>query len=161
MYSSALVGGGWSMPCPNFKEIIQIIALWDQDSVVSKATCYRVDGKGFESRWRRDFPHPSRPALGPTRPPMQWIPCLSWGWSGQGVASATHLPSSAEVKERVSAIPLFPLWAFVAWSRVTFIVSLYYGSQDSSVSIVTRLQAGWYRVWFLVGARYFAFLCNF
>jgi hypothetical protein len=29
----------------------------------------RVDGPGIESRWRRDLPHPCRPALGPTQPP--------------------------------------------------------------------------------------------
>ena len=35
-------------------------------SVVGIATGYGLDGPGIESRWGRDFPHLSRPALGPT-----------------------------------------------------------------------------------------------
>jgi hypothetical protein len=26
-----------------------------------------------KSRWGRDFQQPSRPALGPTQPPIQWV----------------------------------------------------------------------------------------
>jgi len=44
-----------------------------------QATRYEMDGMGIESRWRRDFPHASRPALGPIYPPIQWVPCLSRG----------------------------------------------------------------------------------
>ena len=44
---------------------------------VSIATRYRLDGSGIESRWGRDFLHPSRLALGPTQPPVQWVPGLS------------------------------------------------------------------------------------
>jgi len=34
------------------------------DSVVRIATRYGLDGLRIESRWRRDFPYPSRPASG-------------------------------------------------------------------------------------------------
>ena len=35
-----------------------------RDSSVGIATSYGRDGPGVESLWGRDFPHPSRPALG-------------------------------------------------------------------------------------------------
>ena len=53
------------------------IGSWD--SVVDTATRYRLDSPGIESWWGQDFLHLSRPALRPTQPPVQWVPCLSQG----------------------------------------------------------------------------------
>jgi len=61
-----------------------------RDSAVGIATRYGLDGPGIESLQGRDFAHPSRPVLGPTQPPIQWVPGLSQGWSGRGVALITH-----------------------------------------------------------------------
>ena len=87
-----------------------------RDSSVGIATRYGLDGPGIESRWRWDFLHPSRPALGPTQPPIQWVPGISRGLkrSGRGV---DHLsPSSAEVEGRVELYlnsPAGPSWPVI------------------------------------------------
>jgi len=44
--------------------------LFGRDSSVGIATHHGLDGLGIESRRERDFLRPSRPALGPTQPPM-------------------------------------------------------------------------------------------
>jgi len=46
----------------------------DRHIVVCIATRYGLDGPGIESRWGRDCPHPSWPALAPTQPPIQRVP---------------------------------------------------------------------------------------
>jgi hypothetical protein len=43
-------------------------------SSVGITTSYGLDGPGIKSPWGRDFPHLFRPALGPTQPPVQWVP---------------------------------------------------------------------------------------
>jgi hypothetical protein len=54
-----------------------IFCIMDRASSVGIATRYGLDGSRIQSRWGRDIPHPSSPALGPTQPPIQWVPGLS------------------------------------------------------------------------------------
>jgi hypothetical protein len=81
------------------------------------ATRYELDGPGIESRWGRDFQHPSIPALGPTQPPVQWVPSFPGVKRlGRGVDHPTL--SSAEVKERVELYPSSPSgpsWPVLGW----------------------------------------------
>ena len=44
-----------------------------RDSLVDILTWYGLGRPGIESRWGQDFLHPSRPALRPTHPPIQWV----------------------------------------------------------------------------------------
>ena len=69
-------------------------------SSVGIATGYGLEGPGVESRCGRDFPHLFIQALGPTQPPVQWLPCLSRGGkelSGRDADPSTL--SSAVVKK--------------------------------------------------------------
>jgi hypothetical protein len=45
-----------------------------RDGAVGIATRYGLDGPGIEPQWGPGFPHLSRPAMGPTQPPIQGVP---------------------------------------------------------------------------------------
>jgi hypothetical protein len=90
-----------------------------RDSSVGNATYSGMDGLGIEPQWLRYFPRPSRQALGPTRPPVQWVPALFSGVKAGG-RCADHPPtSSGGVKERVQ-LYLYStsglLWAVLIWN---------------------------------------------
>jgi hypothetical protein len=65
--------------------------------VVDIAIGYGLDGPGIDSWWERDFPHLSRPTLGPTRPSVKWVPSLSGGKERPGRDADLSPPSSAMV----------------------------------------------------------------
>ena len=88
-----------------------------RDSAVGIATCYGLDGPGIDSRGV-DVPHPSRPALGPTQLPKQWVPGLSRGRAA-GVWRWPPNSTSAEVKVRVQLYfysPSGPSWPVLGWT---------------------------------------------
>jgi len=58
---------------------------------------YGLDGPGIESRWGQNFPHLSRPALGPIQLPVQWVLSLSRGKERSGRDADPSPPSSAVV----------------------------------------------------------------
>ena len=94
------------------------ILLVGRGSSVSIATRYGPDGPGIESRWGRDFPHPSRPAIEPIQSPIQWIPRLFPGGKAAGSCRWSPIPSSAEVKERVELYPYSlsgSSWPVIRW----------------------------------------------
>ena len=70
-----------------------------RDSSIGIATYYGRDGSGIGSRWRQYFLSYSRPTMGPTQPPLRWVPRLPGvKRPGRGV---NHPSSSGEVKEKV------------------------------------------------------------
>ena len=80
-----------------------------QHNVVGVATRYGLSGPGIESRSGRGFPHPSRPALGLTQPPVQWIPGFFPGGEAAGVRRYHPPPSSAEIRDRIELYLCSPL----------------------------------------------------
>jgi hypothetical protein len=82
---------------------------------------YGLEGRGFECRQGLElflFTTVSRPVLGPTKPPIQWVTgALSLGIK-QPVREADHSPpSSAEVKNAWSYTSTHQ-YNFMAWCSV-------------------------------------------
>jgi len=75
------------------------LEMYGSGIVVSIATGFGLDGPGIESQWGKDLPHLSRPALGPTQSPVQWVPGLSGGKVQRRRDADPSPPSSAVVRK--------------------------------------------------------------
>ena len=96
---------------------------WDRDSSIGIATRYGWTVRGSNPGWGWDFRHPSRPAIGPTQPPVEWVTSHFPGirWPRRGVK---HPPrSSAKLRERVELqlySPFDSSWPVLGWNLLVF-----------------------------------------
>jgi hypothetical protein len=92
-----------------------------RDSSVGIATGYGLDGLGIESGWGRDFSHPSRPAVGPTQPPVT-IGTESSPVVKRPERGAYHSPLLAPRLRMSRAIPLLPVRVLGACYRANVLL---------------------------------------
>jgi hypothetical protein len=83
---------------------------------------YGLDDQGFESRQGLGiflFTIASRPALGSTQPPIQWLPAaLSLGVKLPGREARHSPPSKCRGQRMHGTKPPLPQYVFVAWCSV-------------------------------------------
>jgi hypothetical protein len=95
--------------------------LFKCSNVYRWATDWTIGILGFDSRRGLGiflFSTASRTALGPTQPPIQWVPwVLFLGVKRPGREADHSPPSSAEVK-MCGCMPPLPQYAFMAWCLV-------------------------------------------
>jgi hypothetical protein len=94
------------------------VRIGGRDSSVGIALMRDCTVQGSNPGGGRDFPHLSRPNLGPTQSPVQWVPGLSLGVKRPGSGAEPHLQCRGLTLGR--AIPLPALKTLVARKGGTF-----------------------------------------
>jgi hypothetical protein len=90
---------------------------WSLDSVVGIATDYGLDNGGVGVRvpvWSRIFSTSSRPAVGPTKPPIQWVPGNLSSEVKRPGREADHSPSASAKVKKIWTYTAIPPYAFMA-----------------------------------------------
>jgi len=85
---------------------------------------FENSGPGIEVRWGRDFPHPFRPALGPSQSLVRSVPVH---FAGGKTAVAWFWPATPILRIELY---LISFWEFVAYSRVQFTFSSWKATRD-------------------------------
>jgi len=120
------------------------LSLWVNIPIVGIATRCGLDGLGVESRWVRDFPHPSRPYAG-THPAFYTMGIGSFPRIKRPGRCVNHLPPSRpEVKERTELhiySPSGPSWRVLGWYLHPKRFSLRF--TEYSFCIFTHFSRGW------------------
>jgi len=99
--------------------LLTIIFGQGQYSIFDIVTCCGLYGPSIKSQWGRNFLHLSRPALGHTQTPSQWVLGLFPGGKVTSVCHWPPTPSRTELKERI-VLYFSPLWEFMIFYRVNF-----------------------------------------
>jgi hypothetical protein len=59
----------YSKQLDGFELNVVLAVYMGRDSIVGIANRYGLENPAIECRWKREFPHPSRPNMGPTQAP--------------------------------------------------------------------------------------------
>jgi hypothetical protein len=113
--------------------------LVSRDSSVDIATRYGLDGPGIEFLCGRDFPYPSRPALGPTQLPMGTGSFPETKRPNRGVDHSS--PTSAEFKARVELYlysPSGPSRPVLVWTSSLPLPLIYWTLSPCPSVIISR-----------------------